>query len=131
MDIYLKAIAGALIALLLCLTLSSRSKESSLLLTLLVSAMIVGVGMSYLTTVIKFFTRLQETVGLSTELLQILLKAVGVGLIGEVASLICSDSGQAALSKAIHILTAAVILWIALPLYTQILDIIEGLLKGI
>lgn len=131
MDIYLKAIAGALITLLLCLTLSGRSKESSLLLTLLVSAMIVGVGMSYLTTVIKFFTRLQETVGLSTELLQILLKAVGVGLIGEVASLICSDSGQAALSKAIHILTAAVILWIALPLYTQILDIIEGLLKGI
>lgn len=131
MDIYLKAIAGALVALLLCLTLSGRSKESSLLLTLLVSAMIVGVGMSYLTTVIKFFTRLQETVGLSTQLLQILLKAVGVGLIGEVASLICSDSGQAALSKAIHILTAAVILWIALPLYTQILDIIEGLLKGI
>ena len=59
MDIYLKAIAGALITLLLCLTLSGRSKESSLLLTLLVSAMIVGVGMSYLTTVIKFFTRLQ------------------------------------------------------------------------
>lgn len=131
MELYLKAIAGALIALLLCLTLGSRGKEASILLALLVCAMVIGVGMSYLTTVIKFFTRLQEMIGLDNDLLGILLKAVGVGLIGEIAGMICADSGQAALGKAVQILTAAVILWIALPLYTQILDIIEELLKGI
>ncbi|MBE6943557.1 MAG: hypothetical protein E7453_04760 [Ruminococcaceae bacterium] len=131
MELYLKAIAGALITLLLCLTLSGRSKESSLLLSLLVCAMVVSVGMSYLSAVIKFFSRLQMTIGLNIDLLNILLKAAGIGLVGEIAGLICSDSGQAALGKAVHILTSAVILWIALPLYTQILDIIEELLKGI
>lgn len=131
MELYLKAIAGALLALLICLTLSLRGKETALLLSLLVCAMVVAVGMSYLGTVIKFFSRLQETIGLDTDLLHILLKATGVGLVGEVAVLICADSGQGALGKAIQILTAAVILWIALPLYTQILDIVEELLKGI
>ena len=131
MELYLKAIAGALIALLLCLTIGSRGKEISLLLSLLVCAMVVAVGMSYLDSVIKFFTRLQDLIGLDNNLLSILLKAVGVGLIGEIAGMICSDSGQAALGKGVQILTAAVILWIALPLYTQILDIIEELLKGV
>jgi stage III sporulation protein AD len=131
MELYIKAIVGALIALLLCLTLGSRGKEMSLLLALLVCAMVVTVGMSYLGAVIKFFTRLQETIGLDNDLLGILLKAVGVGLIGEIAGMICADAGQAALSKAVQILTAAVILWIALPLYTQMLDIIEDLLTGI
>ena len=131
MELYLKAIAGALISLLLCLALAGRSKESSLLLSLLVCAMVAAVGMTYLESVIKFFNRLQQTIGLDNDLLNILLKAAGVGLVGEIAGLICNDSGQAALSKAVHILTAAVILWIALPLYTQILDIIEELLKGI
>ncbi len=131
MELYLKAIAGALIALLLCLTIGSRGKEISLLLSLLVCAMVVAVGMSYLGSVIKFFTRLQDLIGLDNNLLSILLKAVGVGLIGEIAGMICSDSGQAALGKGVQILTAAVILWIALPLYTQILDIIEELLKGV
>ena len=131
MELYIKAIAGALIALLLCLTLGSRGKETGILLALLVCAMIVGVGMSYLGSVIKFFTQLQDMIGLDDALLGILLKAVGVGLIGEIAGMICADSGQGALSKAVQILTAAVILWIALPLYTQILDIIEELLKGI
>jgi len=100
-------------------------------LSLLVCAMVVSVGMSYLSAVIKFFSRLQMTIGLNIDLLNILLKAAGIGLVGEIAGLICSDSGQAALGKAVHILTSAVILWIALPLYTQILDIIEELLKGI
>ena len=131
MELYLKAIAGALIGLLLCLTLGNRGKETSLLLALLVCAMILAVGMSYLGAVIRFFTRLQDVIGLDNALLSILLKAIGVGLIGEIAGMICSDSGQTALGKGVQILTAAVILWIALPLYTQILDIIEELLKGI
>ncbi|MBE6925292.1 MAG: hypothetical protein E7461_00470 [Ruminococcaceae bacterium] len=131
MELYIKAICGALIALLLCLILGNRGKETSLLLSLLVCAMVIGVGMSYLGTVVKFFTRLQETIGLNNNLLEILLKAVGIGLIGEIAGVICNDAGQTALGKSVQILTAAAILWIALPLYTQMLDTIEELLTGI
>ena len=50
---------------------------------------------------------------------------------GEIAGLVCSDAGQASLAKAVSLLTAAVILWISLPLYSQILTLIEELLTSI
>ena len=79
----------------------------------------------------SFFANLQRLIGLDNDLLNILLKAVGVAVMGEIAVLVCSDAGQASLGKAVQLLTSAVILWISLPLYTQILTLIEELLTGI
>lgn len=131
MDLYVKTIAGALIALMLCLTLSNKGKEIGILLALAVCVMVVCAGFSYLSSVLDFFAQLQRLIGIDNDLLNILLKAVGIGLMGEIAGLICADAGQSTLGKAVQILTSAVILWISLPLYTQILSLIEELLKGV
>ena len=131
MDLYVKAIACALIGVVLCLSLYGKGKDISLLLTMLICVMVVGVGFSYLSSVFSFFGTLQQMIGLDNDLLNILLKAVGVAIMGEVAVLVCKDAGQGSLGKAVQILTSAVILWISLPLYTQILTLIEELLTGI
>jgi hypothetical protein len=131
MDLYIKAIAGVLIALMLCLTLGSKGKEISILLAITVCVMVIAAGFSYLSSVLDFFSQLQNLIGIDNHLLNILLKAVGVGLMGEIAGLICTDGGQATLGRAVQILTSAVILWISLPLYTEILSLIQELLEGI
>ena len=131
MDLYIKAIAGVLIALMLCLTLGSKGKEISILLAITVCVMVIAAGFSYLSSVLDFFAQLQNLIGIDNHLLNILLKAVGVGLMGEIAGLICTDGGQATLGRAVQILTSAVILWISLPLYTEILSLIQELLEGI
>ena len=131
MDIYVKAIACALIGVVLCLCLYGKGKEISLLLSMLICVMVIGVGFSYLSSVFSFFANLQRLIGLDNDLLNILLKAVGVAVMGEIAVLVCSDAGQASLGKAVQLLTSAVILWISLPLYTQILTLIEELLTVI
>jgi stage III sporulation protein AD len=131
MDIYLKAIGGVLVALMLCLALGNRGKEFAVLLALMVSAMVIMAGLSYFSSVLDFFTQLQSLIGLDNDLLNVLLKAVGVGLIGEIAGLICADGGQAALGKAVQILTSGIILWVSLPLYSQILKLVEELLSGL
>jgi hypothetical protein len=131
MDLYIKAIAGVLIALMLCLTLGSEGKEISILLAITVCVMVIAAGFSYLSSVLDFFSQLQNLIGIDNHLLNILLKAVGVGLMGEIAGLICTDGGQATLGRAVQILTSAVILWISLPLYTEILSLIQELLEGI
>lgn len=131
MDIYVKAIACALVGVVLCLCLYGKGKEISLLLSMLICVMVIGVGFSYLSSVFSFFANLQRLIGLDNDLLNILLKAVGVAVMGEIAVLVCSDAGQASLGKAVQLLTSAVILWISLPLYTQILTLIEELLTGI
>jgi hypothetical protein len=131
MDIYLKAIGGVLVALMLCLALGNRGKEFAVLLALMVSAMVIMAGLSYFSSVLDFFAQLQSLIGLDNDLLNVLLKAVGVGLIGEIAGLICADGGQAALGKAVQILTSGIILWVSLPLYSQILKLVEELLSGL
>lgn len=131
MDIYLKAIGGVLVALMLCLALGNRGKEFAVLLALMVSVMVIMAGLSYFSSVLDFFAQLQSLIGLDNDLLNVLLKAVGVGLIGEIAGLICADGGQAALGKAVQILTSGIILWVSLPLYSQILKLVEELLSGL
>ena len=131
MDLYVKAIAGVLIALMFCMALGSKGKDITVLLALTVCVMAIAAGFSYLSSVLDFFTQLQDLIGLDNHLLNILLKAVGVGLMGEIAGLICADGGQATLGRAVQILTSAVILWISLPLYTEILTLIQELLEGI
>jgi hypothetical protein len=61
----------------------------------------------------------------------ILLKVVGIGLIGEISALICTDSGNASLGKILQILSAAVILRLALPLLEQFLDLLEKVLGNV
>jgi stage III sporulation protein AD len=65
---------------------------------------------------------------LNTDLLAVILKTVGIGLIGELAGLICSDAGNAALAKSIQILTTAVILWLSIPLFESLLDLVQAIL---
>ena len=131
MDIFIRAIAGVLVAVLLCLSLSQKGKEISILLALLVCVMVVTAGFTYLRPVLSFFSRLEDLIGLNNGLLNILLKAVGVSLLTEIAVLICSDAGQASLGKAIQILASAVILWISLPLFEQVLTLIEEILHSV
>ena len=58
----------------------------------------------------------------------ILMKAVGIGLIAEIAALVCSDAGNASLAKAIGILSSAVMLWLSLPLLQGLLELVQNML---
>ena len=128
MDIFLKTTAGVLIALILTLVLSKQGKDFSLLLTILVCVIVSAAAINYLTPVITFFERLQNIGKLDTEFLEILLRAVGIGLLAEITGLICSDAGNAAMGKTLQFLASGVLLWMSVPLFTNIIDLIEELL---
>ena len=128
MSILIKAISGVLIAVIFCLTLSKHSKDLSLLLVLIVSTMVVGLAIAQLAPVVIFFEKLQTIGNLDRDLLNILLKAVGIGLLSEICALICNDAGNAALGKAIKMLAAAIILCISIPLFEKLIEFIEDIL---
>lgn len=127
----LKVLAGVLIAVILGLTLRQQGKDMALLLSILACCMVLVVCMVYIEPVIDFIETLQSISGAQNEIFQILLKSVGIGLIGEVAALVCSDSGNAALAKAIQILTSAVVLWLSLPLMQALLDLVKQMLEEV
>ena len=128
MDIVLKAAAGILITVVMCLILSKHGKDYALVLVICVCCMVAATAMHYLGEILSFIEELRSVGELNTELIEILFKTVGIGLLSEITSLICADSGNAALGKSIQILSSAVILWLCIPLFTELLEIVKGVL---
>ena len=131
MDIFLKTSAGVILALILMLTLSKQGKDISLLLTIIVCAMVAGLAITYLRPVVDFLSRLQTIGNLDSQMFSVLLKAVGIGLIAELVNLICSDAGNASLGKGLQLLSTAVILCLSIPLFDELIELLDTILGAI
>lgn len=128
MDLFLKAAAGVIVAVVLCITLSKSGKDISLLLSLVVCCMVLGVGISYLETVFGFFDKLQTIGNLDKDSITIVFKATGIGMLAEITNLICIDAGYSSLGKSIKVLSTGVILWLSIPLFESLLDLLDTIL---
>lgn len=128
MELFIKATAGVLIALILCLIISKQGKDMAILLVLAVCCMVLTAAITSLKPVLDFFEKLEAIGKLDSALVKTLLKAVGIGMLAEIAGLVCSDSGNSAMGKVLHILASAVILSLSVPIFTQLLDLIETIL---
>jgi len=125
MSAFLQAIGLTLVAAILSVVLSRSGKDITLVLSLGACCIVMICGLQYLKPVIELVETLEDLSNVDPQLLKTLLKATAVGLISEVACLICNDSGNAALGKTIEVVSACVILWLSVPLMTQLLEIIQ------
>lgn len=131
MEGYFQAAAGILLTVVVCSLLSQQGKQISALLGISVCAMVLIMGLQYLQPVLAFAESLQTLGGLDGGMISVLLKAVGISLIGEIAVLVCNDSGNQSMGKALQILTSMVLLWISLPLYQALMDLLSRILEEI
>ncbi len=128
MDVLWKAAAGVLLTVIISLVLSRQGKDFSVILIICVCCMVGAAAISYYQQVFQFVRKLEQTGNLNGELISIILKAVGISLLSEITVLICSDSGNAALGKVIQILSSIVIIWLCIPLFTELLELVEKIL---
>ena len=128
MDIFIKSVAGTFVALVLYLILAKQGKDISTLLTAAVCCMLATAAIGYIQPVVVFIERVQQITNLEPEMLQIILRTVGIGLLAEITSLICTDAGNAALGKSLQLLAGGAVLWLSLPLFTKLIDLIEEIL---
>ena len=120
-----------LIGVILSLVVGKQARDMSLMLTLAV-CVLVGLGaLEFLEPVAELMAELRRLGDLDSEAVSILLKSAGIGLLSELAGTLCTDAGEGALGKVLQILSNAVILWLSLPLFRQILTLIEEVLAGI
>jgi stage III sporulation protein AD len=129
MDYFIKITAATLISLILYLILNKQAKDFSVLLSLCACCMITAASVSFLKPLIDFIGKLESLGNFAPEFIKIMLKSVGVGLLTEIVSLICTDAGNSSLAKSLQILGSAVILYLAMPLFSNLLDIIEDVLS--
>ena len=128
MTIFLQACGGVLIAVILILALGSHGKEMGSLLGLFVCCMVILLALRYLQPVLDLIRQLQGIGDLDYSMIGILLKVVGIGLISEIAALICADAGNAALGKTLQLLSASVILWLSIPLFEELTALLQRIL---
>lgn len=131
MDIFLKATAGVLLCTVICLSMAKQGKDFSLILSIIVCVMVVIAALSFIDPIISFFSKLQSLAGWQDDMLKILLKAVGIGILSEITALICNDAGNAAMGKTLQTLATCAVLWLSLPLITQLVEILENILGAL
>lgn len=131
MDQVYKSLAGVLLAVVLYLLLNKNEKDMAAIFSMLVCVMVAGLALSFLLPVIDFIKELREFSELDSQMLGIVLKATGIGLLCEIVSLVCTDAGNSSMAKVIQIMSTAVILWLSLPLLSAMLNLVKEILGKI
>lgn len=131
MVIFWKAAAAALITVILGLSLSKQEKDIGAILSMAVCCMVMVSALIYLEPVLDFLKELEAAGDLQGDFLGILLKVLGIGLVAEIASSVCSDAGNGSLGKTVHIMGSAVILYLSLPVFRSLMDVLSRILEDI
>lgn len=124
----MKVAAGVIVTLVLYLSLEKQAKDIAVIVGIVACIMVATIALNYLNPVVSFFGRLQSLGKFDAESMAILLRCLGIGILAEIIALICADSGNSALGKTLQLSTAAIILWLTLPLLTKLVDLIEEIL---
>ena len=90
--------------------------------------MVTVTAISYLEPVLDLLWELESMANVQGGMMEILMKAVGIGLVVEIAGMICTDSGNSSLGKTIQTMGTVVILYLSIPLFRGFLTLVQEIL---
>ena len=125
MDRVVQAFAGVLIAVIIGSVIHKQNQEISLLISIGICVMLLLAALAYLEPVMGLLEKIQEMTNLDPKLTSAVLKAVGIALTAQFASLICRDSGNSAMGQGVELLGTAAILWLSIPLLERVLEVVQ------
>lgn len=131
MDVLIKAVICGFIAVILSNMMPADRKEYSLLVGVAACCIIGISAVSYMQPVLDLMNRLTALGNLNTQMITIMVKVVGVGVLLEISTLVCEELGNGALGKMIHLLGVAAIFWMTIPLFDEFTELIESVLERI
>lgn len=123
-----KIIAICLIGAVLTLLLEKSHPELAILLVLSVCAGLLLFGLSRLGTVLSALKQLAQAGGLSSDLLQPLVKTVGIALVTRTGAELCRDAKQGAMASVVEMAGAFCAIIVSLPLLGAVWELLRGML---
>ncbi len=130
MDLIYKIVAIGIITSIATLIIKPIRSDFALMIALTGGIIILLMLLNYLTSVFDAFKLIINSTGISSSLYSIVLKIVGIGYLIEFSAGICNDSGNSSLADKILLGGKIVIMVMALPIITNILQIISELLPA-
>lgn len=131
MDVFLKSTIIILIALIFYLILQQQGKDISSVLTIVVCTIVLISAVEFLGPIVDFILTLQDLGNFDSQMLTIIFRCVCIGLLAEITSMICNDSGNSAMGKTLQLLAAVVVLWLSLPMFTEMVALIKEILTEV
>ena len=128
MEIIFKIIAIGLINCLATMIVRPIRSDFAVIIGLVGGLIILFMVINYLATIFEVFKEIIGITGLNSNLYTLLLKIIGVGYLIEFTAGICSDTGNSSLGDKVLLGGKIIILVMALPIITNILQIIMELL---
>ena len=128
MELFLKGCGAVLLTVILILALGNRAKDLSVVLLTGVCCMVALAALEYIKPILEFVRQLTELGGIDGTMVSILMKAAGIGFLSEISALICTDAGSSSLGKGIQFLGSMVILWLSIPMFRMLLDLLQNIL---
>ena len=131
MSEFWKTTSIVLLTVILGLAVGKTERDISAVLSLVAACIAAGVAVTILEPVLNYLWELQRLCDLPEGLVSVLLKAVGIALVAELSSAVCTDAGSASLGKVLQILGGALVLSLSVPMFRTLMTIIKELIVGI
>ena len=122
----LKIFLIAFVALAAIVLLKQIKPEFALLLNFAVLLLLGFLVFSEVSDAVSEIFSFGERVSIDSEMLKILLKALGLCLVAQIASDVCKDCGESALSTSVELVGKLSIVLMALPVAAQLIEISLG-----
>lgn len=124
MEIFFKAAALILVTVVLSLFLGKLEKDTAVLMSIAACCIAGRAAFHYLEPVFSFLSDLSSVGNFQDGMLEALLKVAGITLVSEITAAICTDSGNGSLGKMLQVLGSGVILYLSLPIFQILLDLL-------
>lgn len=128
MDLVYKIVAVALVGCLATIIVKPVRSDYAVLIALASGVIILAMLVNYLSSVFDALKLIINTTGISGNLYSLLIKIVGIGYLIEFTAGICADTGNSSLGDKVLLGGKIIILVMAMPIVTSILQIIMELL---
>jgi len=127
-DSLYKIISIAIITCVACLIIKPIRSDFAIFISIVGGIIVLFYSVSYLSQIFDVFNNIFNISGINTSLYSIILKIIGIGYLTEFTAGICNDTGNQSLGDKVLLGGKIVILVMAIPIVTSILQIVVELL---
>lgn len=123
MDI-LQIIGLAIIATVIIAVIKGQRPEIAIQISIAAGIIVFAMILGKVTAVIELLNSYAQKVNIDTIYISTLLKIVGIAYIAEFGAEVCKDAGEGAIASKVELAGKVVIVVLAVPIITSLLDLI-------
>ena len=123
-----RIVAVGIVCAVLVVYLNSVGKEYGFLAGIASSVLLLTMSLSYVVRFVRFFSDLSDTTGLSSDIVALVIKILGISYLIEFAASLIDDFGLKSLSEKVVFAGKLVIFALSVPVAENVISVVMKLL---